>query len=75
MDLIPINLKSNDMALNNCLYLPTKLAKDPNATVYVKIKGRIIKCKFTPVIESTNIGASKNLRDYLGLDLVHPVKV
>ena len=75
MDLIPINLKSNDMALNNCLYLPQKLAKDPDAIVHVKVKGRMIKAMFSQIIDSTNIGASKNLREYLGLDLVNPVKV
>ena len=75
MDLIPINLKSNEMALNNCLYISSALAKDPSTVVHVRIKGRIIKCMFSQIIDATNVGASKNLREYLGLDLVNPVKV
>lgn len=75
MDLIPINLKSNEMALKNCLYISSKLAKDPSSVVHVKIKGRIIKCMFSPIIDNSNLGASKNLREYLGLDLVNPVRV
>jgi hypothetical protein len=50
MNLIPINLKSNEMALKNCLYLSTKLAKDPTATVHVKIKNKIIKTMFSQII-------------------------
>lgn len=50
MDLTPINLKSNEMALKNCLYLSTKLAKDPNAVVHVKIKNKIIKTMFSQII-------------------------
>ena len=62
MDLIPIDLKSNEMALKNCVYLSTKLAKDPSSTVHVKIKNKFIKCMFSQIIESNNLGASKNLR-------------
>lgn len=62
MNLIPINLKSNEMALKNCIYLSNKLAKDPNAVVHVKINGKLIKCMFSQIIENTNLGASKNLR-------------
>lgn len=75
MDLIPINLKSNEMALKNCVYLPSNLAKDPNSTVHVKIKNRYIKCMFSSIIDAKNVGASKNLREFLGLDLVNPVHI
>lgn len=63
------------MALNNCVYISSKLAKDPNAVVHVRIKDRIMKCMFSPIIEETNLGASKNIREYLGVDVVHAVKV
>lgn len=75
MELIPINLKSNEMALKNCVYLSSKLAKDPNSTVHVKIKNRFIKCMFSQIIDNTNVGASKNLREFLGLDLVNAVRI
>lgn len=63
------------MAIHNCLYLSTALAKDPNAVVHVKIKDKIIKCKFSQIIEKANLGTSKNLREYLSIDLVHGVRV
>jgi hypothetical protein len=50
MDLIPINLKSNEMALKNCVYLSTKVARDPSAVVQVKIKKFIVKCMFSQII-------------------------
>ena len=75
MDLIPINLKDNQLALKNCVFLPSTYAKVPDSTVHVKIKEKIIKACFSPIIDKTNIGASKNIREYLSLDLVHPVKV
>lgn len=63
------------MALKNCLYISNKLAKDPNSVVHIKIKNKIIKCMFSPIIDNSNIGASKNLREFLGLDLVNTVRV
>jgi len=50
MDLIPINLKSNEMALKNCIFLSDKNARDPNAVVHVKIKNKLIKCMFSKII-------------------------
>lgn len=50
MNLIPINLKSNEMALKNCVYLSNKLARDPNAVVHIKINGKYIKCMFSQII-------------------------
>ena len=75
MEVKAINLKSNDMALKNCVYLPAALAKDPNATVHIIIKGKYIKSKFSSIIEKPTIGLGKALREYLEIDLVHPFEI
>ena len=74
-EVVPINLKSNTLALNNSAYLSSKRWKDPTKTIHIKIKDKYIKCKFIDEIPPDNIGMSKNLREFLQLDTVHPVLV
>lgn len=62
MEVKAVNLKSNDMALKNCVYMPVGLAKDPDATVHIIIKGKYIKAKFSSIIEKPTIGLGKALR-------------
>ena len=50
MEVLPINLKSNEMALQNAIFLPLTLAKDPNSTVHIKINDKLIKSRFTATI-------------------------
>ena len=75
MEATAVNLKSNEMAIKNCVYLPVSLAKDPNATVHITIKGKYIKAKFSSLIEKPTVGIGKALREYLGIDLVHPFQI
>ncbi len=73
MNLTPINLKDNNLAIQNCVFLPTSLAKDPSKVVNIKVKQQILKCKFSSDIDAGRIGMSKNIRDFLGVDTEEPV--
>lgn len=42
--------------------MPVGLAKDPDATVHIIIKGKYIKAKFSSIIEKPTIGLGKALR-------------
>jgi hypothetical protein len=50
MNLTPSSLRSNDDAVQNCVFMNSTLAKDPNQTVHVKIKDRHIKCRFNKAV-------------------------
>ena len=74
MNLTVTNL-TNVLAKNNAVYLSPALAKDPKATVHVRIKGKVIKCGFSGDVEQGSIGMSKNNREFLGTDVKGVVKV
>ena len=75
MDLVPTNLLDKEHVLNNCAYLSPLLAKDPSKSIHIRIKNKIIKTSFIKGVEKNNIAMSKNLREFVGVDMVNPVRV
>ena len=74
MNLVIINL-SNELAMNNSVYLSSQLAKDPSKVVIVRIDKKLFKCSFTADVEKGKIGMSKNIREYIGTDVGKVIKV
>ena len=62
IEVVPVNLKSNILALSNCVYLSSKRKKTESKFVHVKIKDRYLKCKFLDELKDDAIGMSKNIR-------------
>ena len=70
---IPTNLKSNILALQNCIFISSKKTKDPSQTIHLKIKDKYIKCRYSNDVREDNLGMSKNIREYLSLDTAHSI--
>lgn len=69
MNLTVCNI-SNELAKNNAVYISSQLAKDPTRTVNVRINSsKIFKCCFSPELERSKIGMSKNVRAFIGTDI------
>lgn len=71
MSFVVTNLPNNDFAVNNSVYLPRSKKGAPT----VKINEKYFKCAFAEEMEPNKIGLSKNIRDYLGIELNQAVKV